>query len=541
MSLKERLRAWLGRKPETAPVAQQRSYDVARFDRQSSDWNDSRLDANREIRDSLAVARSASRDADRNVGLYHRVLHMHMQYIVGPRGFQLKSEPRQTSPKFGPIGSTDRLASDVIEMHWREFAEGKVTADGQQTLPDMLQQAVLARFRDGEIFIRTLVLEVAPGEYRLRLQPLESDYVPEYIGSNGGTDIGVPTIEGVRAAKVVNGIAVDKYGKPLGYYITKEHPGFEGYGFARTTGDAELIPAKGVLHYFRPERPGQLRGMPIGVACQRDLRMLARYESAELAAARANAARPVVIEKALDAGAWAGDQEDADGKIELDLSENGASMLPAGYKMQWSPVTHPPGNYAPFVTAVTRKIAASCNVSHALLMRDLSQVNFSSMRIEGFDLKAYFSTEQQSLIDRVLYPIFLAWLEVELLSGRLTIGKGALRWIDFAKHKKCRFIAQPFPSVEPQKDLETDLMMVKMNIKTLEDVCLERTGEELDDVLAKRALEKEKIQKLGLVDPSDLNSKGVAETPEAKPPTDEKKPQGPKKPGDGDGDGIVDE
>src|SRR5688500_14489093 len=103
MSMMERLRAWW-RKPIALPgKTDARAYDVARFDRQSSDWIDSRLDANRETRDSLAVARSASRDADRNVGLYHRVLEMHKIYIVGPRGFQLKSEPKQQTGKFGPI------------------------------------------------------------------------------------------------------------------------------------------------------------------------------------------------------------------------------------------------------------------------------------------------------------------------------------------------------------------------------------------------------------------------------------------------------
>jgi lambda family phage portal protein len=503
MTLMERLRGVLGKlgRKQARPNSDARAYDVARIDRQHNDWVDSRLDANRETRDALAIARAASRNADRNVGLYHRILEMHKTYIVGPTGFQLKSEPRQTTSKFGPIGGADQLASDAIETHWRRFAASRVTADGQLTLPEMLEQLVLARYRDGEVFVRMLLLE-ENGSLQLRLQPLESDYVPEYI-----EDTQAITIDGRRSQRTINGIAVDQYGRPLAYYISKEHPGAEGNGWTRTTGDAEAINAKEVLHYFRPERPGQLRGMPIGVAAQRDLWMLSRYEAAELAAARGNAARPVVIQKTAEAGAWAGDQTETDGRISLDLSENGATLLPVGYEMKWSPVTHPPGNYAPFVTQVTRHIAAACNVSHALLVRDLSQVNFSSMRIEGFDLKRYFTTEQNALIERVLRPVFLKWLEVELLAGRIKIGKGSLKWADFEKHSDARFIAPPFMSVEPLKDLETDKLMVQMNIKTLEEVCLERTGQELDDVLAKRAEEKAKIKALGLTDASELDVK----------------------------------
>lgn len=464
-----------------------RSYNVAKITRQNNDWNDSRADANREIQEAIAVARSAAREAERNNGLFRRMIQMHVGYVVG-RGFQLQSNPKNIG------GALDQIASDMIERNFRKWATSPVSLDGNLNLTGVCKLAARTWKRDGEVLILPVVRDG-----KLKIQTLEGDYVPEWITDDARVMVGDRT-----AVRTINGIAIDMDGAPVGYYITREHPGDRGTSYGshqRGSSDAVLVPASDVLHLFEPERPGQLRGMPLGCASGNDLRMLQGYFSAELAAARANAARPVSIEQAKDAdGQYTGDSEGSDGELQIDMREGGASILPAGWTMKWNPIQHPSGTFDAYVNAVTRHLAASWNVSHALLTRNLSEVNYSSLRIESTDCARYFSDLQDVMVFKVLMPIFLRWLDLELLSGRLTSGQIKLRTQDYDKHSEARFIPSPFPSFDPVKDLEAENMKVRMGIKALQDVCLEQTGEELQDVIAKRAQEREWLAAAGIPD-----------------------------------------
>jgi lambda family phage portal protein len=433
------------------------------------------------------VARVSRQTNERNNGLFRRMIQMHVGYTVG-RGFPLQSNPRNIG------GALDQIASDIIERNFRRWATAPVSLDGNLNLVGVCKLAVRTWKRDGEVFLRPVVRDG-----KLKIQALEGDYVPEWI-----TDDNPVVVGDRRAVRTINGIAIDADGSPVAYYMTREHPGDRGTTFGshqRGHSDSEPVPASDVLHLFEPERPGQLRGMPIGCSSANDLRMLKGYFSAELMAARANASRPVSVEQEKDAdGQYRGDSEGADGEIQLDLREGGASILPAGWSMKWSPVQHPSGTFDSYVNAVTRHLAASWNVSHALLTRNLSEVNYSSLRIESTDCARYFADLQDVLDFKVLTPIFLKWLDLELLSGRLSSGQIKLRLADYDKHSEARFIRPPFPSFDPVKDLEAENMKVRMGIKALQDVCLEQTGEEIQDVIAKRKQEREWLAAAGIPD-----------------------------------------
>ena len=56
-----------------------------------------------------------------------------------------------------------------------------------------------------------------------------------------------------------DGIVFDGFGNPTEYHLLESHPG-DGRGIL-TPGYAR-VPARAMIHYFRPDRPGQLRGIP---------------------------------------------------------------------------------------------------------------------------------------------------------------------------------------------------------------------------------------------------------------------------------------
>ncbi len=465
-----------------------RAYDAARNTRLNGDWVDSRLDSNRELYQSLGILRSASREAERNNGLYQRMLSMHVGYIIG-RGFQIQALPRNYD------GKVDQVASRAIEARWRSWAKSRVTVDGRHNLLSACKLLVRSWFRDGEIFIRWVLRDG-----QMKLQIFESDYCPEMLEQETRL-----TLNGRTATRTMNGISFDDDGVRVAYHMAREHPGSNYFG--RTfIPDTETIPADEVMHLYSEERAGQLRGVPIGAASFEDLRQLKGYAKAELAAARANAARPVSIERKPDAEVgFSGDKTTAEGEVEFDGSPGAWTKMPEGWTVNWSPVQHPSGSYGTYVDAVTRQLAATWGVSHALLTRNLSQVNYSSMKVEGIDLNNYFTEHQDQFVMLVMEPIFQMWLDFELMSSRIQVfAKGgasvALPYAKKDKFSDVNFVRPPFPSLDSEKEVAAERAKVKLGIKSLQQVTLEMEGRELDDVADERRVDREILDLNGLTD-----------------------------------------
>ena len=139
-------------------------------------------------------------------------------------------------------------------------------------------------------------------------------------------------------------------------------------------------------------------------------------------------------------------------------------------------------------------------VSHALLSRDLSQVNWSSLRVESQDTNRFFGTLQRHLIQTLVVPIFGAWLRTELMAGRISSGKVVLRASDFERHRQAHWIAQPFPSIDQKADLAEARERIRLGVSTLSRECVRLTGVELDLVIAERKREREMLRRAGLLD-----------------------------------------
>ena len=103
----------------------------------------------------------------------------------------------------------------------------------------------LARCGDGEAFAILVNNPGVQSPVQLDLMLVEADQVTTPLGFQSGRNY-------------VDGIQFDRYGNPLFYHVLAEHPGDMGIGYATF----DTIPAAAMLHYFRVDRPGQVRGIP---------------------------------------------------------------------------------------------------------------------------------------------------------------------------------------------------------------------------------------------------------------------------------------
>jgi lambda family phage portal protein len=76
------------------------------------------------------------------------------------------------------------------------------------------------------------------------------------------------------------GIEFDKIGRRVAYHFYRKHPG----DTTDQSGKGEIVrvPASEILHLYRPQRPGQIRGVPWISPALVKLYLLDQYDDAEL-------------------------------------------------------------------------------------------------------------------------------------------------------------------------------------------------------------------------------------------------------------------
>lgn len=149
-------------------------------------------------------------------------------------------------------------------------------------LPGKLRTMRLARAESGEAFallINNPGIASAGSPVSLDLKLIEADQVCTPLLRRGRND-------------EIDGIALDEWGNPSAYRVLKRHPGDSGV-FRTPIDDLtayDTFAASSVVHYFRPDRPGQLRGIPDITPALPLFAQLRRYTLATIAAA--GGARP---------------------------------------------------------------------------------------------------------------------------------------------------------------------------------------------------------------------------------------------------------
>ena len=114
--------------------------------------------------------------------------------------------------------------------------------------------AVEAWLTSGEVFVRLRTRQAADGlPVPLQVQLLEADMVPLLDTS---------VWPGLPAGHTIyQGIELNGIGQRVAYWVYKRHPGDNPP--AVSVQELTRIPAASMAHLFDPQRPGQMRGIPV--------------------------------------------------------------------------------------------------------------------------------------------------------------------------------------------------------------------------------------------------------------------------------------
>ena len=382
-----------------------------------------------------------------------------------------------TGPRLQMLAA-DAEANNRVERLFQQWARAAA-------LPEKLRTLRMARATDGEAFAVLAHNPRASTPVQLDLRVVEADRV--------GTPLPVDNS--------VDGIVFDSAGNPLEYHVLRRHPG-DGL----TSADFDRVPAAAMLHWFRRDRPGQIRGIPDITPALPLFAQLRRFTLAVIAAAETAADFAGILYT--DAPA-SGEADAAEPFEPIELEKRALVTMPGGWKMSQLQAEQPSTGYAEFKHEILNEIARCLNMPFNVAAGNSSGYNYASGRL---DHQTYFKSirvDQSHLEAVVLDRILAAWLhEAERIPGLLPNLGPFTTW----PHQ---WFWDGHEHVDPAKEANAQSTRLANLTTTLADEYARR-GLDWEVQLRQRAKERTLIAALGL-DPNVAPTPIPEEEPDAVP------------------------
>ena len=441
-----------------------RLYSGATGGRLFADWQTSSDSADQEISGSLSILRNRSRALSRNDSYISRYLQMLVTNVIGPNGIRVASKARNDN------GDLDLQGNAEVESAFAEWGQvGSCTLNGMQSFLDCQKLFVSSVARDGEALIRTV--RSNENRFGFAIQFLEADHLDE--------NYSVKNEETGNSIKM--GVEVNKFGKPIAYYLLRNHPGSSG-NYLYGGNNYIKVPAEELIHGYLASRAEQTRGVPWTSSILTRAKMLDGLEESAVVNARGGAAKMGFIVSP-DGDGYVGEEtEDTYTQI-MDATPGSMEQLPAGSEFkEWKP-DYPNMTFDPFQKAILRGIASGLNVSYVDLANNLEGVNYSSIRQGVMEQRDYYRTVQKFVIQHFVRPVYLKWLNYAMTTNQVSIP--ITKYDKFAN--SVTFIPRSWSWIDPQKEMSANVVGLQNGQVTMTDIqsSMGRDPEELFEELSR--------------------------------------------------------
>lgn len=332
-------------------------------------------------------------------------------------------KPQSTHPDTG--------TREALNLSWEAWTDAG-DADASTDIYGL--QAVMARrlVVDGESF--AMLLDTSAG---LRVRLLDAEQVD-----------GAMTQDLPGDGRVVQGIEFSADQRRIAYHVRQDRTGMP---FGVTT-ETVRIPAGDIVHLYRPETPGQVRGISWFAPIILRMNDLDQWRDSQLMRQKIAALLAGFI-KSIDNQAGFDGEQDALGNLIGGLEPGTLKVLPPGTDVTWSNPAAVGDEVIRFAQMTEREIAVGIGLPAAVLTGDLSDVNYSSIRAGLVEWRRRVEALQHGvLVFQALRPIWQRFVANEVLSGRIATT------VDMALGAK--WITPRFDWVDPAKDVEAELAAI---------------------------------------------------------------------------------
>lgn len=453
-----------------------RTYDAGSLSGTNSGWTPVNAPAevlNQSQRDML---RARARDLERNADIAESILLAFERNAIG-KGLRVQAKPLN---KDGV--EDDVLAKEMEKVFASWCNKNNCDITGESDFVEMQKMIIRRMFVDGGIL---LVESVNPYDKTAIPYILQMREVDEIDGNRTSYQI---NNDGNR---IVNGIELNKYNKPVAFWLKKITP--DGLQI----GDSERISAERVFYLRKKQRPSQIREVSKLAPTANKIRDINEFSEAISIKERVLACLSVFIKKAVPMGGVGRGGISTTNK-DKDTGFENATLAP-GIVKELAPgddiaTVNPSGqasNAKEFITAQQRLISSGMGLSYEAVSRDMSQVNYSSAR-QGLieDFKTY-EDAQEFLKKHFLKKVYEQVITYAVLAGKLSIPDFFDNKDRYLNHS---WIAPGMSWIDPNREINANKTALESNQTTLANIC-SANGLDWREVVRQRATEQEYISK----------------------------------------------
>lgn len=462
-----------------------RHYEAASSGRRTAGWRRNTGDANAVTGPAVGKIRDTARDLVRNQGIAESAVRTIANNVTGRYGITAKPEN----------------GSKAIAKEWKRWAESTdCDSDGRHDLAGLQRLIMRSIVTDGEVIVRRRLRRPDDGlSIPIQIQVLEADYIDTL-------KFGIVELRRTGSAEVVgrnviiNGVEFNVLGQRVAYWLFRQHPGDVLGGF---TAQSYRVPAESVLHVYRQDRPGQVRGVSWFAPVTVKFRDFDEFDDATLVKQKVAACLAVFVTDDGSGGALgkAEDAEEADG-MEIDQLEPGlVHNMPPGRKIE---VVEPPSTkeYGEYSVTQFRMIGTGIGVTYEDITGDYSRVNFSSSRMSRL---AHWAAVEEwrwlMLRPQFLDPVWRWAMEASQIAGGA--GDVGVRAV---------WTAPAAPFVDPDREGKAMITNIRGGVQSYDEALRER-GYDPDRTLEEIAEHNARVDALKLIldsDPRNTSQVGQA-------------------------------
>lgn len=344
-----------------------------------------------------------------------------------------------------------------------------------------------------------------------------------------------------RGPRIVAGKELDEYGAAVAYHVLREEDPTDGtQRWDRVPRETEWGRPVGI-HYFMRHRAGQQRNMPAIIQSLRSVKMLDKFDDAELEASVINAILSIFIESPgtteevlarLQTMAPAGSgsvfetawEKRFEYYAENTLTAGGVRIpvLPPGDKIQMNTASRANANSKDFRSAFLRSMAAQLNLTYEQFTGDYSETTFSSARAAMIDVWRLITVDRILFTSHVALQIFVGFMEEVWVRGEEIGVDWPADWPDFYEnltaYTQCEFRGPGMGWVDPEKDAKASKLRQEQGL-TSPTYEASQQGQIYTDVIDQIAADHEYARSKGVVIPgmpeyADLQARARQGAPE---------------------------
>jgi lambda family phage portal protein len=406
------LRFWRKKRSETATKMVRVGRTRPKAPMSDEDWKARRWDAAKTNRlNSAHWAKALGQDVNADLESELTILRMRATHELSNNSFAAGVVETHTTDIVGPNGPTLQVQSvsdafnEESERAWTEWW-ARPDLNGILSGADFIRLWIRSLWGTGEYVAQIVTDKTARGPVQARLLAIGSERLATPPAATGSDD----TILGVKLTET---------GRPILYWIDQSSRARLGI-----TEDFKGVPSEFVIHGFRMQEAGQVRGVPWLVPALQAMADLRDYDDQILDSARAHA------DWALYLSAESNDAVPIDIETSADVERRTVSALPPGWKASSHQADMPPTEYSQYRAERLREIGRPVNMPLMIVRLDSGDHTFSSATFDAGKYNNGIVVHQRWIESVALARLAKIVLSESMLSGARQPEAGfKLKWI----------------------------------------------------------------------------------------------------------------